>query len=114
MKNASKKIKLNWKVFKSSVQFYKSVRTVLTFTQSEIIRRTTDNLIKLGLIEEKQREEVAKQLAKWVLKNQSIASNLREIAACVARSKSKNERIKNGKKILSFNSKKVLKVARGF
>ena len=93
---------LNWTVFKNSAVFYKKVKeTLLTFTQSENVRRTTETMIKLEVIEEKSRDQVAAALTRLILSDYEVASNLREIAASIARTKTNATRIKNAKKLLA-------------
>lgn len=91
---------LNWTVFKSSKQFYKRVDTALTFTQSENVRRTTENMIKIELIDETQRDKVAAALTRLILSDEEIAANLRELAAGVARTYDNKTRIKNARALL--------------
>lgn len=96
-----KKFNNNWKVFKRSILFYKNVKkTVLTFTQSDNVRRTTDNMIKLEVIDSSERDRVAAALTRLILTDIETRSNLRDIAASIARTNSKKERIKNARKLL--------------
>lgn len=102
LKNARySNIKLNWTVFKNSTQFYKRVKTPLTFTQAENVRRTTENMIKLEVIDETKRDRVAAALARLILSDSEVASNLREIAASIARTHSDKQRVKNARKLLA-------------
>lgn len=102
LKNARfSNVNLNWKVFKNSTQFYKRVKTPLTFTQAENVRRTTENMIKLEVIEETQRDRVAAALTRLILSNNDVRSNLREIAASIARTSDDKTRARNARKLLA-------------
>jgi hypothetical protein len=91
----------NWTVYKNSTIFYRKVKRMkLTFTQSENVRRTTDSIIKLEIVKEAKREVVATALTKLILRDDEVASNLREIAASIARTSSDKSRIKHAKRLL--------------
>lgn len=72
----------------------------LTYTQAENVRRTTDNMIKLEVIDESDAKKVALALTRLIISDEEVKSNLREIAASIARTKQERVRVRNARLLL--------------
>jgi len=96
----SKQRVVSWKVYYKSKAFYKAEKSPLTFTQATNVRRTVDNMIKLGVIDEGSRDEVAIMLANLLMNSQEIRQNMRYIAASIARNENPKLRVRHAKDLL--------------